>query len=108
VTLARIKKGDRVAVMAGKDRGKIGIVLSLLTEENRVFVEKINRVKKHLKPSKKNPQGGILEKEAALHISNVMPVCPKCNKPSRVKMKMMKDKKTRVCHRCGGTFEVKA
>lgn len=106
MTLARIKKGDLVYVIAGKERGKSGKVLQMLLDRDRVLVEKLNRVKRHRKPSQKNPQGGILEKEASLHISNLMPVCGKCKKPARVAMKILKDKKIRICRKCGESIEL--
>lgn len=82
----KIKKGDLVEVIAGKDKGKQGKVIGLLTSKSRVLVEGVNRVKRHTKPSQTNPQGGILEKEAAIHSSNVMLVDPKTNKGGRIKI----------------------
>ncbi|GJL56535.1 MAG: 50S ribosomal protein L24 [Nitrospirales bacterium] len=93
----RIKKGDTVMVIAGRDRGKIGKVLSVSIRAGRVMVEKINIVKRHTKPTQKNKQGGILEKEASMAISNVMPYCEALKKPSRTRMKILEDgRKIRV------------
>jgi len=93
----RVKKGDAVMVIAGRDRGKIGKILSISKSDGRVMVEKINIVKRHTKPTQKNKQGGILEKEASMAISNVMPYCEALKKPSRIRMKTMDDgRKIRV------------
>ncbi len=94
---SRLKKGDSVMVIAGRDRGKIGKILSVELDSGRVMVEKINIVKRHTKPTQQNKQGGILEKEAPLAISNVMPYCEAIQKPSRIQMKMFDDgRKVRV------------
>ncbi len=93
----RIKKGDMVMVIAGKERGKTGKVLEVLTNGGRVTVEKLNIVKRHTKPNAKNKQGGILEREGSIDISNVMAYCESIQKPSRVKMKVFDDgRKVRV------------
>ncbi len=93
----RIKKGDMVMVIAGKERGKTGKVLQVLTDGGRVTVEKLNVVKRHTKPNAKNKQGGILEREGSIHISNVMAYCESIQKPSRVNMKIFDDgRKVRV------------
>jgi large subunit ribosomal protein L24 len=83
----RVRKGDMVVVIAGKDKGKRGKVLRILTKIDRVVVERVAMVKRHTKPSQRNPQGGILEKEGSVHISNVMPVDPGSDKATRVKVK---------------------
>ncbi len=93
----RIKKGDTVMVIAGKERGKTGKVLQVLTKGGRVTVEKLNIMKRHTKPNAKNKQGGILEREGSISISNVMAYCESIQKPSRVKMKTFDDgRKVRV------------
>ena len=93
----RIKKGDTVMVIAGKERGKTGKVLQVLTKGGRVTVEKLNIMKRHTKPNAKNKQGGILEREGSIAISNVMAYCESIQKPSRVKMKTFDDgRKVRV------------
>jgi len=89
-------------VIAGKDKGKSGKVLSVLSKKNRVIVEKVNFIKRHTRPSAKQRQGGIIEREGPINISNVMLICTKCNKPSRVGKKYLEDdKKVRVCKKCG-------
>jgi len=89
-------------VIAGKDKGKSGKVLSVLSKKNRVIVEKVNFIKRHTRPSAKQRQGGIIEREGPINISNVMLICTKCNKPSRIGKKYLKDdKKVRVCKKCG-------
>lgn len=90
----KIKKNDTVMVIAGNDRGKTGKVLKVFPKESRLIVEGINLRKRHTKPSQKNPQGGILEKEAPIHISNVMIIDPKTNEPTRIGAKIILDEKT--------------
>lgn len=90
------KKDDKVKIITGKDRGKIGKVIKVVKKSNRVLVENINIIKRHSKPSGKSRQGGIIEKEAPIHFSNVMLMCNKCMKPVRIKMKDLEDGK-----RCG-------
>ena len=97
-----VKKGDRVKVIAGKDKGKEGEILRALPAKGRVVVEKVNIVKKAMRPTQQNPQGGISSMEAAIHVSNVMLVCPSCKKPTRVGHRFKEDgKKVRVCKKCG-------
>lgn len=96
MTLARVRKGDKVMVISGKDRGKTGTVLRVWPDEDKVTVEKINVVKRHTKPTN-TKEGGIFEKEAPIHISNVMPIDPETGKPTRTKTKVGADgSKTRV------------
>lgn len=98
----RIKKGDKVVVIAGKDKGKTGSVLKVYPEESRVIIEGVNIVKRHTKPSQANPDGGIIEKEAPMHISNVAMADPKTGKPSRVGYKFLEDgKKVRYAKKSG-------
>lgn len=98
----KIKKDDKVIVNAGKEKGKIGTVLRVDSEKGRVIVEKVNIVKKHARPSAKTAQGGIIEKEAPLDISNVMVVCNKCTEPTRIGTSLLEDgSKVRVCKKCG-------
>ncbi|OGQ50016.1 MAG: 50S ribosomal protein L24 [Deltaproteobacteria bacterium RIFCSPLOWO2_02_FULL_47_10] len=98
---AHIKKGDLVEVLTGKDKGKTGKVLVVYSKRERVLVEKLNIVKRHMKPSQKYKQGGIIEKEASLHWSNLMVMCGKCNKAVRIKHKLIEDKNERTCGKCG-------
>ena len=88
----RIKKGDQVMVIAGRDKGKSGKVASVLTKTNRVLVEGVNVAKRHVKPSAQNPGGGILEKSLPLALSNVMIMDPKTNEPTRIGRKKVKGK----------------
>jgi large subunit ribosomal protein L24 len=99
------RKNDQVVVISGDDRGKTGRVWKVLREKNRLIVEKVNFVKRHTKPRGAGRQGGILEKEAPVHISNVMHLCPKCQTGVRVTMKPASDgKRERYCSRCGETI----
>lgn len=102
---ARIKKNDMVMVIAGKEKGKSGRVFMVMPETGRVLVEKLNIIKRHTRPSADTRQGGIVEKEAAIDMSNVMLVCPKCSKPSRVSFSFDGDKKVRVCKNCKDTID---
>lgn len=99
--MMRVKKGDTVVVIAGKDKGKKGLVLNVDTKKNRVLVEGINVVTKHNKPSQANPQGGITTKEAPIHISNVMPFDPEAGKGVRVRYEIVDGKKVRVSAKSG-------
>jgi len=102
----RIKKDDKVKVITGKDRGKIGKVLKVNRKKDRILVENVNIVKRHTRPSAKQRQGGILEMEASLHWSNVMLMCDKCLAPVRVKLQQLEDgKKVRVCRKCGEVMD---
>jgi len=97
-----IKKNDKVIILSGKEQGKIGNVLKVDSEKMRVIVEKINVVKRHSKPSAANAQGGIIEKEAPIHISNLMIICNKCAEPTRIGKRILDDgSKVRVCKKCG-------
>ncbi|MBS1113848.1 MAG: rplX [Nitrospirae bacterium] len=96
-----IKKNDSILVISGKEKGKRGRVLSVYPLKNSLLIEKINMIKKHMKPSRKYAQGGIIEKEAPIHMSNVMLICPKCNKPTRISNTSLQGgKKVRVCKKC--------
>jgi large subunit ribosomal protein L24 len=96
-----IRKDDKVKVIAGKDKGKIGKVLRLKRKNSRLIIENINMMKKHARPSAKHRQGGIIESESPIHSSNVMLMCSKCVTPVRIKMKRFEDgKKIRVCRKC--------
>lgn len=96
-----IKKNDTIVVLAGKEKNKRGRVLSVYPLKEQVLVEKINVIKRHMKPSRKYTQGGIIEKEAPLNVSNVMLICPKCSKPTRIGNTVLQTgKKVRVCKKC--------
>ncbi|MEB3103457.1 50S ribosomal protein L24 [Ferviditalea candida] len=101
-----VKKDDTVIVISGKDKGKKGRVIAAFPRENRVLVEGVNMIKKHAKPSQQNPQGGILNQEAPIHVSNVMPVDPKSGKPTRVGYKVLDNgNKVRVAKRSGEVLD---
>ena len=104
----KIKKNDIVTVIRGKDKGKSGKVLKVFTKGSTVIVEKINFVKKHTKPSQKVQQGGIVEKEAPLHVSKVMLICNKCGKRTRIKIgKLAEGKSVRICKKCSEMIDEK-
>lgn len=101
-----VKKGDNVMVISGKDAGKKGKVLAVDPKAGKVFVDKVNIVSCHTKPTKANPQGGILKKEAAIDSSNVMIFCSKCDKPVRIANEVLADgSKVRKCSKCGEQFD---
>jgi large subunit ribosomal protein L24 len=102
---AKIKKGDRVVVLTGKDKGRQGQVLQVMPKESRVLVGGINMVKRHTKPSQGDPNGGIKNKEASLHISNVAYIDPKSGAPTRVGFKIDGDKKVRVALKSGEVID---
>jgi len=97
----RVRKGDMVAIISGNDRGKRGRVLRLIPKQDRVIVEGVNLVFKHMRRSQSNPQGGRIRREAAIHVSNVMPIDPETNKPTRVSKKVEGGKRIRVARRSG-------
>ena len=100
-----IKKNDKVIVMTGKEQGKIGAVLKVDSEKGRAIVEKVNMVKRHTRPGSAQGKGGIIEKEASIHISNLMLVCNKCAEPTRIGKRVLEDgSKVRVCKKCGETL----
>lgn len=103
----KIRKEDKVMVIAGKDKGKIGKVLKILRKKDKVLVEKVNMVKRHTKPNPYvNQPGGIVEKEAPINVSNVAVVCDACTKPTRIGYKKTEDgKKVRYCKKCGELFK---
>ncbi|MBI5214786.1 MAG: 50S ribosomal protein L24 [Ignavibacteriae bacterium] len=105
-----IHKNDQVKVIAGNARGKTGKVLKVFRDVDRVIVEGVNIIKRHTKPNVKNPQGGVVQKEAPINVSNVMVICPKCGKQTRIGHKSIQDtisarKKTmRICRKCEEMF----
>ena len=96
-----VKKGDKVAVLSGKDKGKQGTILEAYPKKERVLVEGVNMVKIHAKPSQDNPQGGILNQEAPIHVSNVLPIDPKSGEPTRVGYEVKDGKKVRIAKKSG-------
>jgi large subunit ribosomal protein L24 len=104
-TKSHVSKGETVMVIAGKEKSKSGKILQILPKKNSVIVEGLNMVKRHVK-ARGNEPGGIKEKEASIHISNVMPFCSKCAKPVRVKRKALENgEKQRICAKCGNSIE---
>jgi large subunit ribosomal protein L24 len=104
--MSHVRRGDTVAVIAGRERGKRGKVLRVLPGAARVVVEKINMMKKHQRPTQKLRQGGIIEREAPLALASVLLVCARCDRPSRAGIKILTDgRKVRVCRRCGETID---
>jgi len=102
-----LRKNDNVVVTAGKDSGKRGRVLRVVTDKNRVIVEGVNIIKRHTKPNpQRNIKGGIVEREAGLHASNVQLVCPECGKATRVGRRVLSDgRKVRICRKCEGVVD---
>lgn len=100
--MLHLKKKDKVIVLSGKDKGKKGEVLKVLTDKQKVIVAKVNFVKKHTRANPKTGGGGIIEQEAPINISKVMLVCNKCEQPTRIKLDTLADgKKVRMCKKCG-------
>jgi large subunit ribosomal protein L24 len=101
-----VKKDDTVFVITGKDKGKKGRIIAAYPRQNRVLVEGINMMKKHAKPSQQNPQGGIINQEAPIHVSNVMLIDPKSNKPTRVGYKILDNgNKVRIAQKSGEVID---
>ena len=103
----KIRKDDEVIVLTGRDKGKRGAVLRVVTRTDRVLVEGVNVTKRHVKPTQGDPQGGIVEREAPIHISNVALIDPESDRPTRVRYKTLEDgRKVRVAARSGETIDV--
>ena len=103
---ARIKKNDTVMVIAGRERGKTGKVLRVLPARHRALIERLNLVKRHQKPRGPQSPSGIVEKEAPIHISNIMIMCDKCNAPVRMGKRLLEDgRSVRTCRRCGDQLD---
>lgn len=102
-----IRKNDNVVVITGKDRGKRGRVLQLVPAKNRLIVEGVNIVKRHTRPNpRQNVKGGVVEREAPLHASNVQIVCPECGAPTRIGKRLLGDgRKVRICRKCDGVVD---
>ena len=101
----KIKKNDNVLVISGKDRLKQGKIVQVIPAKKKVIISGINIVKKSVKPTKKNPKGGIIEISKPINVANVMLICPKCQKPARVSFQLKNDKKTRICKICKEEIE---
>jgi large subunit ribosomal protein L24 len=104
-----LKVNDQVEIISGKDKGRVGKIIKVLNKTDRAVVERANMIKRHTKPTANNQQGQIVEKEAPIHVSNLMIVCPKCTKTGRVGKKFLEDgTKVRVCKNCNESIETKA
>jgi large subunit ribosomal protein L24 len=101
----KIKINDKVKILNGKDKGKTGKVIQVFPNNERVVVEGLNQMKKHMRPRKQGEKGQVIELASPLHISNVILICPKCSRETRVGFKMEAGKKTRVCKKCKETIE---
>ncbi len=102
----KLRKNDNVMIIAGKERGTTGKILKVLSVKDRAIIERLNLVKRHTKPRGPQQPGGILEKEASIHVSNLMLMCDRCNAPIRFGHKVLGDgKKVRICRRCGETID---
>lgn len=101
----KIKKNDNVMIISGKDKGKTGIVQAVFPSLNKVIVKGIANAKKHIKPSRKNPQGGIMDINQKINLSNAILMCPNCGKPTRVEYKITDKNKTRICKKCKQNVE---
>jgi large subunit ribosomal protein L24 len=102
----RIKKNDTVMVTTGKEKGKSGKVMRVIPKKDRAIVEKLNIVKRHLKPSQQTRQGGILERESPIQMSNLMLICSKCTDPTRVGFRILEDdRKVRYCKKCNEVID---
>ncbi len=103
---AHIKRGDQVLVLAGKDGGKEGRVLSVKPQEERAIVEGIHFLKKHTRPSQQVPQGGVIIKEGPIHLSNLKLICPRCGQPTRTNRRQLDTgQRVRICKKCGEVAE---
>jgi len=101
VTKLHVKKDDLVMIVAGKDKGKSGKVLRVMPDKGRVLVENLNLIKRHTRPSRTNNEGGIIEREAPIALSNVQLLCQGCNKPARTGLRVLEDgSKVRFCKKC--------
>jgi len=102
----QVKKDDRVIVISGKEKGKIGKVLKIVPKRDRIVVEKINMIKRHTRPGPNVATGGIIDKEGSLPVSNVMLICPKCTDPTRCGSRTLEDgARVRICKKCGETID---
>lgn len=107
-TKMHVRKGDKVKILCGKDKGKEGEIIRAIPEKQRVVVKGANMMKKAMRPTQANPQGGISTMEAPIHVSNVMLICPECGQPTRTGKRVNEEgKKVRVCKKCGKDIVVK-
>ena len=102
-----VKKGDKVVVLSGKDKGQQGEIIEAIPKKMKVVVAGVNKVKRHMKPNQKYPNGGIITRESPLNVSKVMLVCPSCKKPTRIAKKLVNGKFVRACKKCGEVIDNK-
>ncbi len=102
--MQKVRKGDRVKVVSGEDRGKIGKVLRVFPDRGRALVEGVNIVTKHQRPTQTVREPGIIKREAPIHLSNLKVVCPECGAPTRIAFTVVERQKMRRCKQCGATF----
>ena len=103
---SHISKGDKVKILSGADKDKTGKVLQVLPRSGKIIVEGVNVIKKHMRPTRDNPQGGIIDKEAPIYSGKAILICPRCNKPARTGHKFLADgQKARYCKNCGEVYE---
>ena len=105
MAFGHIRQGDQVVVVTGREKGKRGKLLRFVGKNDRVVIERVNMVKRHVKPSQKHPQGGVIEKEGSVHASNVRLWCGKCEAPRRTRISNEDGKKLRVCVKCETKFQ---
>lgn len=103
--MRKVRKGDRVQVLAGNDKGKVGRVLTVYPERNRAIVENVNMITKHQRATQNLRQPGIVKREGTIHISNLLPICPECDEATRVGFVDVDGVKMRRCKQCGENFE---
>lgn len=105
--MLHVRKNDQVKVLAGKDRGKTGRVLRVFPQKSRAIVENVNTVRRHTRPNpQKNIQGGVVEREGSVHLSNLQVICPECAQAVKVGIQFLSDgNKIRICKSCGGTLD---
>lgn len=102
--MRKVRKGDRVKVIAGNDRGRIGKVLAVYPERDRIIVENVHMITKHQRATQTLREPGIIKREGTIHISNVLPICPECGLPTRVGFTVVEGEKMRRCKQCGEIF----
>ena len=100
----KLKKNDNIIILAGRDKGKSGLISAVFAKENKIVVAGANVYKKSVKPSKRAPKGGIIEINAKISTSNVAVICPSCNKPTKIGYQIEKDEKIRICRKCKGAI----
>ncbi len=101
----KIRKGDKVKIMVGKDKGKDGVIDRVYPKQEKILIQGMNLIKRHIKKNQELPQGGIVDIPKPIRVSSVMLICPKCSKTTRVGFKLDKNKKLRSCKKCKATFK---